>query len=112
MNSNKNDATPKMKTLSERVNEAIETGYTENFKVVVAGLMTEDEQVTYTPHEIAISDFYRFEGYSDPQDNSILYLILTHDGIKGTLIDAYGAQADALISNFIHEVADIQKKKN
>lgn len=110
MNSNKNDATPKMQTLSESVNEAIEKGYTENFKVVAAGLITADEQVTYTPPDIEISDFYRFEGYSDPQDNAILYLIKTNDGRKGTLIDSYGAQADAKISSFIHEVEDIHKK--
>jgi hypothetical protein len=112
MNVNKNDATLKMKTLSESVNEAIAIGYTENFKVVSRGLTTGDEQVTYAPPDIAISDFYRFEGYSDPQDNAILYLIRTNDGRKGTLIDAYGAQADAAISNFISGVEDIQKKQN
>lgn len=112
MNPNKNDATPKMKTLSESLNEAIENGYTENFKVATAGLITADEQVTYTAPDIVISDFYRFEGYSDPQDNSILYLIKTNDGRKGTLIDAYGAQADEKISSFIHDVEDIHKKKN
>ncbi len=109
---NKNDATPKMKTLSESVNEAIGKGYTENFQVGTKGLKTGDEQITYAPLDIAISSFYRFEGYSDPQDNAILYLIKTNDGRKGTLVDAYGAQADAKISKFIKDVEDIQKKKN
>jgi hypothetical protein len=109
---NKNDATPKMKTLSESVNEAVENGYTENFQVGSKGLNTTDEQIGYAPLDIAISSFYRFEGYSDPQDNAILYLIETNDGRKGTLIDAYGAQADAKISKFIRDVEDIQKKKN
>lgn len=112
MTDNKNDATPKMKTLSESVNEAIGKGYTENFQVGTKGLNTGDEQIAYAPLDIAITSFYRFEGYSDPQDNSILYLIKTHDGKKGTLIDAYGAQADAKISKFIRAVEDIQKKKH
>jgi hypothetical protein len=112
MINNKDDATPKMKTLSESVNEAIAKGFTENFKVVAAGLSTEDDQKIYSEKEVTISNFYRFEGYSDPQDNSILYLIETHDGKKGMLIDAYGAQADAGISSFIHNVKDISKKKN
>jgi len=110
MNVNKNDATPKMKTLSESVNEALQKGYTENFKVITKGLCTEDEKTIYIPQDIAITNFYRFEGYSDPQDNSILYLIETKDGLKGTLIDAYGAAADAKISNFIRDVEDIHKK--
>jgi hypothetical protein len=110
MKSNENDATLKMKTLSEGVNESLAKGYTENFKVITKGLSTEDEKTIYIPQDIAITNFYRFEGYSDPQDNSILYLIETNDGRKGTLIDAYGAEADAKISNFIRDVQDIQKK--
>jgi hypothetical protein len=110
MNSNEHDATLKMKTLSESVNESLAKGYTENFKVISKGLSTQDEEFIYIPQHIAITNFYRFEGYSDPQDNSILYLIRTNDGRKGILIDAYGADADAMISNFIREVQDIQKK--
>jgi hypothetical protein len=110
MKTNENDATPKMKTLSECVNESIAKGYTENFKVITKGLSTEDDKSIYIPQEIAITNFYRFEGYSDPQDNSILYLIETNDGLKGMLIDAYGAEADTKISNFIRDVEDIHKK--
>lgn len=110
MNPNKNDSTQKMKTLSEGVNESIEKGFTENFKVITKGLCTQDEKTIYSPQDVAITNFYRFEGYSDPQDNSILYLIEAHDGRKGTLIDAYGPEADVKISNFIRDVEDIQKK--
>lgn len=111
MNPNKNDATQKMSTLSERTTEAFEKGYTENFKVDAKGLTSVDEKNYYSPEDISITNFYRFEGYSDPHDNCILYLISTTDGKKGTLIDAYGADADAKISNFIRDVEDIQKKK-
>lgn len=110
MNPNKHDATQKMKTLSEGVNESLKKGYHENFKVIAKGLCTHDEKIIYIPQDIAITNFYRFEGYSDPQDNSILYLIETKDGRKGTLVDVYGAEADARISCFIKEVEDIQKK--
>jgi hypothetical protein len=110
MKANENDSTPKMLTLSESVNESLKKGYTENFKVMTRGLCTEDEKSVYIPTDVTISNFYRFEGYSDPQDNSILYLIETIDGKKGTLIDAYGADADAKISNFIRNVEDIHKK--
>jgi hypothetical protein len=43
-------------------------------------------------------------------DNAILYLVETNDNVKGTLIDSYGAYADAKLSKFIREVEDIQKK--
>jgi hypothetical protein len=104
------DSTQKMQTLSECMNGAIEKGYTENYKVEGKMLTSEDGQTTYAPDQVAIPNFYRFEGYSDPADNSILYLVETHDGKKGVLLDAYDAYADARISNFVRAVEEIEKK--
>jgi hypothetical protein len=104
------DSTVQMQTLSEATNKAVAKGFTESFKVVGKGLTTETEQKFYSPEDIRISNFYRFEGYSDPMDNAILYLIETNDNVKGMLIDAYGAYADAKLSKFVHDVEDIQKK--
>ena len=113
MKANKDDATPKMKTLTDITTEAIERGYTESFKIGTHGLTTDDDKdkTAYKPEQVSIKDFHRFEGYSDPQDSSIIYLIATDDGKKGTLIDAYGANADVKIGNFIRSVEDIQKKQ-
>jgi hypothetical protein len=99
-----------MQTLSEATNKAVERGFKESFKIVGKGLTTEAEEKFYSPEDVRIDNFYRFEGYSDPMDNAILYLIETNDGMKGTLIDAYGAYADAKLSKYIKEVEDIQKK--
>ncbi len=108
MMSNENNPL-KMQTLSETTNDAFARGYIENFKVVTSGLSTADGKMIYNPQDITISGLYRFEGLSDPQDNSILYIIETNDGKKGTLIDAYGPDADAKISSFIRQVEVIQK---
>lgn len=101
-----------MSTLSQRVNKAVLEGYEESFKVESKGLTGSDtfDKKYYPANEIAIDNFYRFEGYSDPSDNAILYLIQTTDGRKGTLIDAYGAYADEKVSKFVKEVEDIHKK--
>lgn len=104
------DSTVQMQTLSEATNKAVQKGFTESFKVVGKGLTTEAQEKFYSPEEVKITNFFRFEGYSDPMDNAILYVIETTDGVKGTLIDAYGAYADAKLSKFIHDVEDIQKK--
>jgi hypothetical protein len=105
------DSTEKMPTLSEKINNALKQGYTENFKISPRGLTDEMESKYYPASEIHIPNFHRFEGYSDPQDNAILYWIETADGRKGILVDAYGAYADVKINNFIREVEDIQKTK-
>ncbi|MBL0745127.1 hypothetical protein [Chryseolinea lacunae] len=106
----RSNSTEKMSTLMERTNQATKEGYTENFKVISGRLTNTDEEQFYTPEEVHIVNFHRFEGYSDPNDNSILYLIETTDGSKGQLIDAYGAYADAKLSAFIHDVENIQKQ--
>ena len=103
-------ATEKMETLNQAIDQAVKRGYSENFKLEARGLTTETEQKYYSPSDVKIGDFYRFEGYSDPTDNSILYLIETTDGRKGLLVDAYGAYADARVSKFVTAVEDIQKK--
>ncbi len=48
----------------------------------------------YKPEELTIIKTYRFEGDSDPSDNTILYLIEAHDGLTGYSIDAYGAYSN------------------
>src|SRR5580765_8106245 len=48
----------------------------------------------YQPDDLKIIKTYRFEGDSDPSDNSILYLIEANDGLIGYSIDAYGVYAN------------------
>lgn len=102
---------PWMKSLSSCVNRMKEEGYKEDFQVTAKGLTTFDKSKSYEPKEVRIVSFYRFEGESDPGDNTILYVIETSDGRKGTLVDGYGAYADVNVSKFIVEVEKIQKVK-
>jgi hypothetical protein len=99
-----------MKTLASCLNKLTLDGYTENFKASEMGLLSLDKEKIYSPAEVEIVSFYRFEGESDPADNSILYAIKTSDGVKGTLTDSYGPYADQEVTNFIKEVESIGKK--
>ena len=49
---------------------------------------------TYRPDELTIIKTYRFEGASDPGDNSILYLMEANDGTTGYTMDAYGVYSN------------------
>ncbi len=102
---------PFMTTLTERVNKEVLNGYVENFKVTQMGLFAPSTNKCYRPEEIKIINFYRFEGASDPADNTIMYVIETSDGLKGTLVDAYGPYADASVNKFMAEVEEISKKE-
>jgi hypothetical protein len=102
---------PFMNTLTERINKEVLNGYVENFKVTNMGLFAPSLNKCYKPEEVKIIDFYRFEGTSDPADNTIMYVIETTDGLKGTLVDAYGPYADAIVNKFMAEVEEINKKE-
>jgi len=84
-------------------------GYTTQFKVTSKGIVSMATNKTYQANEIEINHFYRFEGESNPDDSSIVYAIETKDGVKGTLIDSYGAYSDPEIANFIKKVKSIHK---
>jgi hypothetical protein len=102
--------TADMKTLASCLNKLTLAGYTEDFKAGERGLLSLQHEKIYEPSQIQINDFYRFEGASDPADNSILYAIETDDGIKGTLVDAYGPYADSKVVAFMEEVEQLHKK--
>ena len=103
-------STTEMNSLSTCVNKLVTDGYSINFKVDEQGLVAVEEGKHYKPDQVHIKNFFRFEGDSDPADNSILYAIELNNGEKGTLTDAYGSYNDPLIGKFIEQVEDIEKK--
>ena len=102
---------PWMKSLASCSNKMREMGYTEDFQVDKKGLSTFGQGTkVYQPADVKIVNFYRFEGVSDPGDNTIMYVIETNDGTKGTLVDGYGAYASDDVAKFIVKVEEIQKQ--
>lgn len=88
------------------IREYEEMGYTDSFRYDDKGkklvsLKTNDE---YLPSDITIVKEHRYEGMSDPSDMSILYILETSDGSKGTLLASYGPQADTGLHDFMNAV--------
>lgn len=105
-----NDLIPHMKSLAMLSNKMVLDGYDDDFKITGKGLKSLKTEKIYQPDQINVINFFRFEGQSDPNDNTIMYVIETSDGLKGTLVDAYGAYADRQLSEFMNNVESIQKK--
>ncbi len=102
--------TPYLKTLVECHTKLLADGYKEEFTIADNLLKAVSTGKLYTPAEVSIINFFRFEGQTDPGDSSIMYVLETKDGTKGTLVDAYGPDADGDKTTFIREVEKIQKK--
>lgn len=49
---------------------------------------------TYQPDDLLIFKTFRFEGFSDPDDNAALYIIEDKGGNIGYIIDAYGTYSN------------------
>lgn len=58
------------------------------------GQFTTTNGKLYTPEDLKIIKTYRFEGESDPADNTIIYIIEAKDGMVGYSMDAYGAYSN------------------
>jgi hypothetical protein len=101
---------PYLTTLSDCQEDARKKGFTDEYSITPKGLYASETQKYYQPSDVKIDNFYRFEGVSDPDDNSILYLITLSDGSKGVLVDGYGMYSNEQVGDFLKQVEDIAKK--
>ena len=97
------DAT-EVPTLAGTMEELAGRGFIEHFTLVDGRLGAANTGSAFRAEEVTISEYYRFEGVSDPGDMSILYAIETCSGVRGTLADAFGVYADPLVGAFMREV--------
>jgi len=82
-------------TLVEAINDLTKKGYTSNLNVKSGCVICNQSAVEIQPHEFEIDAQYRFEGASNPDDNSILYAISSpKHNLKGLLVNAYGIYSD------------------
>lgn len=81
-------------------------GYTANFRVENNQLKSSETDTFSNPEQVKIVAEHRFEGMSNPSDNSILYVMETKDGLKGTIISAYGPAANLDVHEFIESIPD------
>lgn len=81
--------------LVEALKHLSDEGYKSNFNLRADYLEDTTLQLKLYPDDFEVKRIYRFEGPSDPADNSIVYAIESHNGdIKGVLVNAYGAYSD------------------
>ena len=73
-------------TLSQVMNRLNEKGFKEQFKIVGNEVLAITQKKKFNPKDLHIVDKYRFDGMTNPSDESTLYAVSSNDGLKGTLV--------------------------
>lgn len=94
----------------EASQQLAEQGYTARLSLGEDGkkLVVEGDDHAYAPQDLRIVAHHRFEGDSNPSDMSIIYVIEGPNELKGTLLDAYGANASADLGAVIRQIPETE----
>lgn len=89
-------------TLSETINGLINLGYIHDFNVQEECLVCHQVNINLAPDDFQIDKVYRFEGETNPDDQSILYAISSPKfNVQGTLVNGYGISANENTSKIV-----------
>ncbi|MWB93916.1 hypothetical protein GON26_06050 [Flavobacterium sp. GA093] len=94
------------------IEEYQKNGYTCNFMFEGGCLLDTETKYAYQPDEIFIVAHHRYEGMSDPDDMSILYVIRTADNQLGTYLLGYGPMAALEEAEFFKNIPEENYSKN
>lgn len=93
-------------TLSETINALKKEGYTMDFNILNDCIVCQPTNAALAPEEFIIDKVFRFEGASNPDDQSVLYAISsTKFRVKGVLVNGYGISADAATDAIIAKLS-------
>lgn len=102
-----------MNTLSQILEKLRRKGLDNELKITDHGKMqSKTLDKIYSPDDLSIIKTYRFEGMSDPADNSVLYLTEDRDKNIGYILDAYGAYSDndgAIFADFLKKINTVDR---
>src|SRR5437879_13537982 len=88
-------------TVTAQLEELERRGFGAHFGVVGNAVQVLNGGKTFKSDELAIREYYRFEGVSDPGDMSIVYAIESRDGTRGVSVDAVGVYATAAVGRAV-----------
>lgn len=93
------------KDLIDAINGLKAKGYTRDFNLESDRLVCNSTGMHLFPEDFRIDEYHRFEGMSSTDDNSIIYAITASDGLKGTLVSAYGMYAEGTTEPMIRKLS-------
>jgi len=94
-------------TLLDAINGVKREGFTIEFSVNKKGFYDPENGHTYMPESIRSTEVFRIDApMSEPDEQSILYLLTTINGERGWISDAYGLHANELLPNHLSRMKE------
>jgi hypothetical protein len=81
-------------SLVDALDDLRKRGYEADFETQSFCLYCGDLDIRLNEEEFHVDETYRFEGDSNPDDSAVVYAISSSAGLKGTIVDGYGASSD------------------
>ena len=91
-------------TVTEALADLYKRGYINDFNVQGNALECKNLNLLLKPDDFEITEFYRFEGDTNPSDEEIVYAIKSKKGVKGTLVSAFGIYADEVSDDILKKL--------
>jgi len=91
-------------TLSQAIEGLKKRGYDNDFNLHPEWIESPALAMKLTPDEFHIDEVHRFEGMTSPDDSAVLYAVSSSGGLKGLLVDAYGAYAASVSAEMVRKL--------
>ena len=91
-------------TLFEAMMALKARGYDQDFNLHRDWIECPQLDLKLRPEEFHIDEVHRYEGMTSPDDSSVLYAVSSTRGVKGLLVDAYGAYAESISPEMIQKL--------
>jgi hypothetical protein len=91
-------------TMSEAVKGLKDRGFKIDFNLNFDHISCTETPVSLMPSEFEITEAYRFEGNSDPADESVVYAISSKHGHQGVLVNGFGISADPVSDEMVQKL--------
>jgi hypothetical protein len=93
-------------TVTEALNDLKKRGFTTDFNIRFSHIECSSTGQCLSPEAFEIVEYYRFEGDSNPSDESTVYAVAATDGsLKGVLVTAHGAYSDSIDAKLLKKLA-------
>ncbi len=92
-------------TVTQALTGLKQRGFTIDFNIAFDQLKCIDTDICLLPSQFEITEYYRFEGASNPSDQEVVYAVVSKDGtIKGALVSAFGIYSDEIDGELLQKL--------